>query len=584
MSLLTTRNKVEAVAIGASAGGLEALAKILPLLHKVYPVPIFIVLHIPAGQPSYLSRYFETEGSLIVKEAQDKEKIKAGTVYFAPPGYHLFIEKTKVFSLTKEDPVNFSRPSIDVLFESAADTYGQNIAGILLSGSNEDGALGLKKIKDAGGLTIVQDSIEAEFKTMPRAGLSYVLPECVLSLDQISIFLQQLSLETISQEKNMNNDRLEILLVDDVKENIFALKALLARDDVNIFDACSGSEALELMMKHDFCLAMLDVQMPNMNGFELAEFMRGTLRTKKIPIIFVTAATKEEQYIFKGYESGAVDFLRKPLDPYIVKSKVNVFLELHRHKNELKEQIEELRETKEELQRAIAMREEFMAIAGHELKTPLTSLSLQAQLRLRCLKNKDYSFFSPEKLEEMFFADYKQVVKLTRLIDDMLDISRISSGQFSMQVENFDLCALAHDVIERNFEQYQSSGIKIKVTSSSQTINGTWDQFRIEQVITNLLTNAIRYGAGKPIEVRLSTDSHHAVIVIEDKGVGIEEKDLKRIFQKFERVTSSETNGIGIGLYIISQIIEAHNGTIKVESRPNEGSTFTIELPLSQKD
>ena len=137
----------------------------------------------------------------------------------------------------------------------------------------------------------------------------------------------------------MNKKNLEILIVDDVKDNLLALNALLAREDVKIFQASSGIEALDLMIGPDFCLALLDIQMPVMNGFELAELMRGSNKTKNIPIIFVTAAAKygaSENYYFKGYESGAVDFLRKPIDSHAVKSKINVFLELHRQKNELK--------------------------------------------------------------------------------------------------------------------------------------------------------------------------------------------------------------------------------------------------------
>ena len=127
-----------------------------------------------------------------------------------------------------------------------------------------------------------------------------------------------------------------ILIVDDVKDNLIALKAILEREDVTIYQALSGKQALELMMKYDFCLAVLDVQMPEMSGFELAAFMRGSKKTKNIPIIFVTANAKEQDFSFKGYESGAVDFLIKPLDTHAVRSKVNIFVELYQQKNELK--------------------------------------------------------------------------------------------------------------------------------------------------------------------------------------------------------------------------------------------------------
>jgi signal transduction histidine kinase len=392
-----------------------------------------------------------------------------------------------------------------------------------------------------------------------------------------------------------NTQKLEILIVDDVKANLVALQGLLERNDVNIFKAQSGNEALELMMRHDFCLAMLDIQMPIMNGFELAELMRGSNKTKNIPIIFVTAADKDQKHVFKGYESGAVDFLRKPIDPHSVKSKVNVFLELHQQKIELKKQVLELKEiqeeqtiilgelnkTKEELEKAVRLREEFMSIAGHELKTPLTAMKLQTQFRKRKLENGSYSSISTETLAQMFDADNKQQERLTLLIDDMLDISRISSGKLSIHVESFDLCSLVNDILERNLELFKEASILVEINLCEPLI-GTWDKFRIEQVITNLFTNAIRYGAGKPVKINVTANLGHAEIVIEDKGIGIAKEDLKRIFQRFERANGTEATGLGLGLYIVSQIIEAHNGSIKVESIPGIGSTFKIVLPLSK--
>jgi signal transduction histidine kinase len=375
-------------------------------------------------------------------------------------------------------------------------------------------------------------------------------------------------------------EKFEILIVDDVKDNLFALNELLKRDDLIISQALSGHEALELMMKHDFCLALVDVRMPEMNGFELAELMRGISQTRNIPIIFVTATEKDEKYAFKGYESGAVDFLRKPLDPRTVKSKVNVFIELHRQKKELNKQIEELKVTKRKLEQAVCAREEFMSIAGHELRTPLTSMKLQTQLRKRNLeKGSDYSF-TTEKLGKMFDFDNKQLSRISRLIDDMLDISRTSSGKISTYMESFDLCFLIHEVVEVNFELFKAAGIEVQIISS-EPVNGSWDKFRIEQVITNLLTNAVRYGAGKPIKISISKEQEQAVIVIEDHGIGIADVNLKRIFQRYERVTGAPIGGLGLGLYVVSQIVEAHNGLINVKSHLDEGSTFTIKLPLS---
>ncbi|EAA3799338.1 hybrid sensor histidine kinase/response regulator, partial [Salmonella enterica subsp. enterica] len=221
----------------------------------------------------------------------------------------------------------------------------------------------------------------------------------------------------------------KLLIVDDLPENLLALQSLIQGEDRTVFQASSADEALSLLLEHEFALAILDVKMPGMNGFELAELMRGTEKTKHIPIIFVSAVGREMDYAFKGYESGAVDFLHKPLSPYEVRSKVAMFVELYRHRKALSLQLEdleagrreqeallaELRETQAELQKAVQMRDVFMSIASHELRTPLNGLILDVQLRkLRLQQGRDDAF-TLEKLREMVARDERQIRSLTRL-------------------------------------------------------------------------------------------------------------------------------------------------------------------------
>lgn len=181
--------KIDAIVIGASAGGIRALLKILSPLPVTYQLPIIVVLHLPHDRESKLIDVFQYHCALQVREAQDKEPIKAGTLYFAGTGYHLSIEHDYSFSLSCEEPVSYARPAIDILMQSAADAYGPRLAGFLLTGANHDGADGLACIKAAGGLTVVQDPNEAEIPVMPQAAINCSEPDMILCLDDIHTLL-----------------------------------------------------------------------------------------------------------------------------------------------------------------------------------------------------------------------------------------------------------------------------------------------------------------------------------------------------------------------------------------------------------
>src|SRR6202051_1908082 len=167
--------------------------------------------------------------------------------------------------------------------------------------------------------------------------------------------------------------RIKCLLVDDLEENLLALCALLQRDDVELLTARSGAEALELLLVHDVALALLDVQMPKMDGFELAELMRGSERTREVPIIFITAAARDQHRLFAGYKSGAVDFLYKPIEPHILENKADVFFRLHRQKRQLAQQLQEQTET-------LRLNEMFTAVLGHDLRNPLSAILMAAHM------------------------------------------------------------------------------------------------------------------------------------------------------------------------------------------------------------
>ncbi|AVO59414.1 hybrid sensor histidine kinase/response regulator [Pseudomonas chlororaphis] len=392
----------------------------------------------------------------------------------------------------------------------------------------------------------------------------------------------------------LSNIQAKLLIVDDLPENLLALEALIKREDRQVYKALSADEALSLLLEHEFAMAILDVQMPGMNGFELAELMRGTEKTKNIPIVFVSAAGRELDYAFKGYESGAVDFLHKPLDTHAVKSKVNVFVDLYRQSKAMKQQVEaleqsrreqeallkQLQATQNELEQAVRMRDDFMSIVAHEVRTPLNGLILETQLRKMHLARDNAAAFTLDKMHAMVDRDERQIKSLIRLIEDMLDISRIRTGKLSIRPSRVDLVQLVRGLLENFAPQVEAAESSIALTAEDSLL-GQWDEFRIEQVISNLLTNALRYGAKSPIEVRVYRADGQARVEVRDHGIGISEENQARIFQQFERVSVNHAvAGLGLGLFISEQIVTAHGGTIEVDSRIGEGALFRVCLPL----
>lgn len=392
-----------------------------------------------------------------------------------------------------------------------------------------------------------------------------------------------------------SNENIKLLIVDDLPENLRALDAILRAPDRIIMQASSGIAALELLLAHDFALAMVDVEMPEMDGFQLAELMRGTEKTKHVPIVFVTAAGMELNYAFKGYGAGAVDVLYKPLDINAVQSKANVFVELFRHRVAFEQQVRaleesrreqesllcQLRSTQQELQHSLNMREEFMSLVAHEMRTPLNTLFMDVQVRRAQLAKNNLSAFTPENLHKTLARGERQLKSIIRLIEDMLDVSRIKNGKLSIHPGDANLSVLVKQVVEDLTPLAKESSSEFRL-ELEKDVTGHWDAFRIEQIIINLMTNAIRYGNGKPVHITLKREAESALIEVTDQGVGISEHEQKMIFEAFERGSGNEVKaGLGLGLYISRKLAEAHGGQITVMSQKEMGSTFTLSLPLS---
>ncbi len=514
----------------------------------------------------------------------------------------------------------------------------------------------------------------------------------------------------------------EILLVDDRPNNLSSLQALLQRPGYRLVLARSGEEALAQILRHEFAVILLDVAMPGMDGFQVAAVIREREQSRSIPIIFVTASVYDMEHVFRGYTVGAVDYLRKPIDPHALRAKVAVFVELYRQRKEIAEQSARLREAElreqrllrqraeqalrtsesnyqltfeeapigighldangrvakanrtlgeilgyggdalhgkpfapreesaewaaiterlhelrtrpgtyrgeheilrggetawiqvtltalrgvgqaelpllaivtditsqklaelaesrlvRELEQSLRTRDDFLSIAAHELKTPLTPLRLQVTSLMQSAEESQP--MAPDQLLRRLGAIDRVVVRLEELIDRLLEISRIQAGAITLELEDVDLVTVASEIAERLRREAEQAGSSLSVEAAGPVV-GRWDRARLEHVFSSLLSNAIKFGTGKPIEVTVTSVDGAARVDVRDHGIGIDAAEQERIFDRFERAAPlRHYGGFGLGLWTARRIVEAHDGHITVSSRPGHGSVFTVELPL----
>ncbi|MDH5826867.1 ATP-binding response regulator [Sphingobacterium faecium] len=487
-----------------------------------------------------------------------------------------------------------------------------------------------------------------------------------------------------------------ILIVDDQEANIYSLKKLLESKNFLVDTALSGEEALKKVLKNDYALIILDVQMPGIDGFEVAETLSGFNKTKDVPIIFLSAVNKDKKFITKGYASGGIDYVTKPIDPDILMLKVKTFYRLYEQtlalneiQNVLRSEIEERKKVQQELKeqvdylhsileslpqlaftaneeghiefvnskwlayaestlfpetyvndadiratwltsiaaeapvemevrikekkaeifryhllRIIPIKEknnqikwvgtftdiddqkqiekkkdEFLSIASHELKTPLTSIKAYAQLLERTINTND-----DESAGKYINRVQSQVCKLNALITDLLDISKIENGKLKITKKSFDFESLLTNAIDIIYQTHDNNNLDIQREGDMIERLFLGDEIRIEQVLINYLTNAIKYAPNSDrIIVKTDWLDNQLKVSVIDFGIGIPEHKQQNIFSKFYRVEESSVRfqGLGIGLYICSEIIKQHNGTVGVQSNLGQGSTFYFTLPLN---
>lgn len=366
-----------------------------------------------------------------------------------------------------------------------------------------------------------------------------------------------------------------ILIVDDTPENLISLKKVLEKHDFEVDTASSGEEALRKVLRNEYVLIILDVQMPGMDGFEVAEAISGYSKAKETAIIFLSAANTETRFITKGYSSGGLDYITKPVDMSVLLLKVKTFYRIYEQSRKLIEIQTALLEEIEFRKQAEYKKDEFISIASHELKTPLTSVKGYVQLLERSIDKGDV-----QTVKKHLLKAQTQLEKLNNLIADLLDISKIESGKLFFNKQNFFISDLLKNLVEVMSHSFPDYKIVINGQVESCIFG---DEMRIEQVIINFLTNAIKYSPGtSEVVINVREENERIYLGVRDYGIGIAPEQQKSLFEKFYRVeeTALHFQGLGIGLYISAEIIRRHGGTVGVQSTLGEGAEFYFEIPL----
>jgi PAS domain S-box-containing protein len=504
----------------------------------------------------------------------------------------------------------------------------------------------------------------------------------------------------------------DILVVDDRPQDLLAIEAILSTGDYSVSTATTSSSAVRKLLERDFAVIVLDVMMPDLDGFELATIIKQRERSRHTPIIFMTSAGEDMSFIYRAYSVGAVDYLTKPVDPDVLKAKVAIYVELFRKDCRITCQALELRaadrrqreheaaalvisterryrnladaipqivwaadasgairyfnqrfheysgmasadvlgrswpivvhpddqervdarwaasiadgavlEVECRLRRAdgayrwhlcravpergddhrisgwigtntdvddrrraldaaheaVAVRDEFLSIASHELRTPLTVL----ELRLDTLEANLADVFDGgrDDLRRKMTSARRSSQRLVRLVDSLFDVTRLANGDLTLERETYDLGDSVREGSAGFAEMAHGAGCEVAISTDGDLVV-SWDRLRIEQVVHNLLGNAIKYAPKAPIEIELSAQLDVVTISIRDHGMGMAPADVERVFGRFERAVSARHfGGLGMGLYIARKIAAAHGGTIRATSTPGDGSTFVVQLP-----
>ncbi|HEY1304641.1 MAG TPA: response regulator [Vicinamibacterales bacterium] len=384
-------------------------------------------------------------------------------------------------------------------------------------------------------------------------------------------------------------NRVNILLVDDQPSKLLTYESILSELGENLLTASSATEALDCLLRTEIAVVLVDVCMPDLDGYELASMIRQHPRFQKTSIIFVSAVLMTDLDRLRGYESGGVDYVPVPVVPEILRAKVSVFADLYRKTRALERLNAELERRVSErtaaleastaaLKEADRRKDEFLAMLAHELRNPLAPISTAVQL----LRLKELSESQRDRARDVL---ERQVQHLVFLVDDLLDVSRITRGMITLHRERVLIGAVVARAVETARPAIDERHHTLTLDLSDEVLSVEGDKARLTQVVGNLLNNAVKFmEPGGRILLKVAREGTSVAITVKDNGIGISNEQMPRIFDLFTQAhakSDSVQGGLGIGLALVRRLVEMHGGTVAAHSAgPGQGTEITLRLPL----